>query len=196
MSDLFASGNSMGGSGPGGAGSSGRGAGGVGEYGKGAGGVGEYGSGAGGAGTFGSGAGGSGVGVNYETVTRNKDNNPNKLLWGDTEPSYFENEISDGNAKARLFRNQSKYLGAVPSKGTYEIKSPFTYYMLRLLYPVIYIPLVLMFINACIVLIASFITNNPLGISLIWVISELLGMCVVAYIHQYLIRKIKVKVPV
>jgi len=190
MSDLFASGNSMSGSGAGGAGSSGRGAGGVGEYGKGAGGVGEFGSGAGGAGAFGSGAGGSGVGVNYDTENNYKKTEPNRSLWDTPEPSSYENEILNGEAKS-LRQVQSEYMVVEQARELYTIKSPVFYFLLNLLYPVIYIPLVLLALNICIVLIASLVTSSPLGVPFIWVAVKLVGICFVAYIHRYLLRKVR-----
>ena len=188
MSDLFASGNSIGGSGPGGAGSSGRGAGGAGEYGKGPGGVGEYGTGAGGAGTYGSGAGGSGVGVNNDTTSNYKKAESSRSLWDTPEPSSYENEILNSEVKSSR-QAQSNYRVAEQAKEPYTIKSPIFYFLLNLLYPVIYIPLVLLALNFCIVLIASVITGNPLGTPFIWITVELVGICFLAYLHFYLLMK-------
>ena len=191
MSDLFASGNSIGGSGPGGAGSSGRGAGGAGEYGKGPGGVGEYGTGAGGAGTYGLGAGGSGVGVNYETITKNEDSSSSNLLRNSNQSPYYEDEILNRDANLNPSEKKGEHKRALQTEQAYLIKSPFTYFMLSLFYPVIYIPLALLIINTGIVLIASFITKNPLGVPFIWIVGELVGICVVAYFHHHLMKKVK-----
>ncbi|MCF6191368.1 MAG: hypothetical protein L3J51_12910 [Cocleimonas sp.] len=190
MNDLFTSGNGIGGSGPGGAGSSGRGAGGVGEYGKGAGGVGEYGSGAGGSGAFGSGAGGSGVGVNYDAKSNYRKSDSRGSLWEAPEASY-NNEIINGEVK-RSRQQQSEYK-AVQAKKYSITNSPITCFMLNLLYPIIYIPLVLLVINISIVFIGSIATGNALGMPFMWIIRELLGISMVAYFHHLLIRKLRNK---
>jgi len=198
MSDLFARGNNIGGSGAGGAGSYGSGAGGSGEFGKGAGGVGEYGSGAGGAGIFGSGAGGTGVGVNFDQPIDNRSyiNSDCFLTTPDTLSEAVNHNSSKNNQTNQNLVSQYNQTTVKHDKTSYSVSSPIIYFLLNMLYPVIYIPLVLALISVGLNFVSWLIisisnTSNSLGMSLSLSIVWLIGMVGISIFHQRWIKRLK-----